>query len=229
MPRWLALCELLICGEAMQVADRERLFHITLPAALFTQPRTDTPQGCGQREVVRDDLCGLPVVACGNALDEVGDVQPGRASCLAGADAIACMVGEQQFQRGLAGQAHLLRVVNNHHSFRYGRGAGRPQVGPAFDLHRAQEARGRGLEALDVAEGGDGKPELARRGEDRGAGGTVTGRPSIRMVTEGVIAARNPKAEGRGPKEGRSPKAEIRSGSARGAWSFSPYSAEDEV
>ena len=60
-----------------------------------------------------------------------------RASGLAGADAIARMVGEQQFERGLARRAHLVRVVDHDHSLRRGRGARGPEVGPSFDLHRA--------------------------------------------------------------------------------------------
>ena len=58
---------LVVGSEAMQVADRERLLHVALPAALLAQPRANPPQRRRQREIVRHNLGGLPVVAGGNA------------------------------------------------------------------------------------------------------------------------------------------------------------------
>ena len=220
----------MIGSEPMQVADGKRLFHITLPAALFAQPRANPPQGRRQREIVGDNLRRLLMVARGDSRDEAGDVQPGGASGPAGADAVAGVVGEQQFQRGLARCSHFVRIVNHYHSLRRGRGAGGPKVGPPFDLHRAQEAGSGRLKALDVAERRDAKAEGARRARMVVPGATEMRRPSMVSFTV-VIAARNPKTEdpkSEGRSEGRNPKAE-----KAGAWVhhrlLPPNCAEDEV
>src|ERR1039458_8581173 len=136
----------------MQVTDRERLFYLALPAALLAKPRADATEGRRQGKFLRNYLCGFPVVASSDLRDEVGDVESGRASGLAGADAITGMIGEQQFERGLARRTHFLGVGYERHAFRGGCSAGRPEIGPAFDLYRAHEAGGRWLEALNVAE-----------------------------------------------------------------------------
>ena len=86
---------MLIGGKAMQVADRERLFDFALPAALFAQARANASKGGREREALRDNLRGLRVVTGRNPLNEVGDVQVCRAACLARADAVPRVVGEQ--------------------------------------------------------------------------------------------------------------------------------------
>src|SRR5208282_3560197 len=184
----------------MQVADRERLLHLTLPTPLFAQPRTNAPKGGWQGEVVCNDVRGLPDVAGGYAFDEVGDVKPRGASRPTGPHAVARMIGEQQFERGLARCAHFFGVSYHLHSLRRGRRAGRPKVSPSLNLYCAQKAGSGRLEALDVAERRDAQAQLARGAEDRGAG------------WDGDGAAVNGKREGGGhcgaKSEGRRPKAE---------------------
>ena len=54
---------LVVPGEAVQVADRERLGHVALPAALLAQARTHAPQRRRQREVIHHDFGGPLVIA----------------------------------------------------------------------------------------------------------------------------------------------------------------------
>src|ERR1035438_2048930 len=196
----------------MQVTDRESLFYLALPAALLAKPRTDASEGCRQGKLICNYLCGFPVVAGSDLRDEIGDVEPGRASGFAGADAITGMIGEQQFEGGLARRTHFLGVRDHFHAFGCRCSARGPKVRSAFDLHRAQEAGGRWLEALDVAERRNGKAQFARRAEDRGAGGdgdgaAVNGNGDGGAHCGAKAEVRSPKSEVRRKIEVRSPKA----------------------
>src|ERR1035441_2447846 len=146
----------------MQVADGKRLFHVALPTALLAQPWANPSKGRGQRQIVGDNLRRLRVVGGADPRYEAGDVQPGRTASLARPDAVTGVVGEQEFKRGLTCRPHFFRIINHDHSLRSRRGAGRPEIGPPFDLHRAQKARGGWLKPLDMAQRWDRKAEAAR-------------------------------------------------------------------
>ena len=98
--------------------------------------------------------------------DEIWNVEPGGAPGPARPDAVASVVGEQEFEGGLARGTDLLRIGDDVHPFGGWHGAGGPETGPALDLDRAQETGGRRLEALDKTECRDGDAQLPRRLQD---------------------------------------------------------------
>ena len=92
----------------MQVTDGKSLFYFALPATLLAQPGADAPERRREGKILRNYLRCLPVVTSGDLRDEVGDVEPGWTSSATRADSVACMIGEEQFERGLARSPHFL-------------------------------------------------------------------------------------------------------------------------
>src|ERR1019366_8416162 len=82
---------------AMQRADGQALVEVAAPARLFAEARADAPQRAGQRQVTANRLHGLARVPGGDALgcegmDELRDIQTGRALGRTGRNTLAGMV-----------------------------------------------------------------------------------------------------------------------------------------
>ena len=156
----------LVGHEAVQPADGDRVLHELAPAGSLAGPRADAPEHGRERQVLAQLAHAVLVVAVGDEVEELRDLDVRRAGVATGRRAERVVVGEQQLQIEMAHVAHALRVGVHDHAVGGGRGAARHHLAGAFDLDHAYTAGGVGGQTRLVAERGyvDAQPWPPRRG-----------------------------------------------------------------
>ncbi len=163
----LLLVQALVGHEAVQPADRDRVLDELAAAGAFAGPRADAAEDGRERQILAQLAHAGLVVAVGDGVEELRDLDVRRAGVAAGRRAERVVVGQQQLEVEVAHLAHLLGVGEHDHAVGGGRRAARHGLARALDLDHADAAGGRGRQPRLVAERGDVDAEALGRFEDR--------------------------------------------------------------
>ena len=140
-------------------------------ATVLAGGMAESPEDGWERERLAKRAQGVVEVAGFDLPDHARDVEIERADPMAGREAIADMIAQEQFEGGAAQIADLGGFAfDDHAGFGFGR-AGGDDAGASVlsDLDDADEAGGHGPALFEVTEGGDIDAELAGGVEQRGA------------------------------------------------------------
>ncbi len=100
---------------ALEQADRHRIVMLPTAARSLAWRRADAPQRRGQRDALLDGGDGVPQAPFGDLPDHGRDIHLRRAGHLAGPEAVAQMIAQQQLQRHAPCLPHLLGLALDHH------------------------------------------------------------------------------------------------------------------
>jgi hypothetical protein len=161
--------------ESLEAADRHGPIGGGPAAALLARFGTHPAQhrGQGDRPFHRDDRVAEALRR--DLAEHRGDVHVGWAGEVAGSQAVAQMVAQEQFQCRAADLVNLLGLTLDLHPFGGCRRAGRNEPLLPPHLHHADETRRGRLVALEMAKRGDIDPQHPGGGQHRGAGRDLNG------------------------------------------------------
>ena len=147
----LLVVEALVCHEAMQPADGDRLVDQLPPAGTFAGTRADATQDGRERQVFAQLAHAGLVVAVGDGVEELRDLDVGRTGVAARRRAEGVVVGQDQLEVKVAHAAHLLGIGEHDHAVESDRLAARHGAS-ALELDHADAAGARRRQPWFVAE-----------------------------------------------------------------------------